>query len=73
METCLFKPLAKAFAGVYVGSYSCSVQPVIMSCPAVTRPCDDTKHKKHGADLRFLTRPADHDGTLIYITLCYAV
>lgn len=68
METCLFKPPAKAFAGVYVGSYSCSVQPVIIPCPAVTRPRDDTK--KHGADLRFRTR---RDGTLIYIVLCYAV
>lgn len=66
METCLFKPPAKAFAGVYVGSYSCSVQPVIISCPAVTRPRDDTKPTK-------TRRPADGDGTLISFMLCYVM
>lgn len=66
METCLFKPPAKAFAGVYVGSYSCSVQPVIISCPAVTRPRDDTKPTK-------TRRPADGDGTLVSFMLCYVM
>lgn len=69
-----FKPPANAFAGVCVGSYSCSTWPVIISSHAVTRPRDDrhivnTKERKgeNSADLRCQTRSADRDGTLIFV------